>query len=123
VNNEEEDEDGEDGEDDIMEGSTFNRRVRRVRSGIKTRSNHGRRMRGVSAQSRSHQINLPEPPLSNKLNHQLPLHESEVNLSNEFNNLDSISPLQLFKLFFTDIILRAIVNNTNKYGRNKKQDL
>ena len=79
----------------------------------------GRRNRNIQSQ----QINIPNPLPFNRFIHQYPLHdEPGLNLPYEYSILDSITPYDIFKLFFLNEILRTIVNNTNKYGKQKKED-
>src|SRR5437764_13325449 len=86
---------------------------------IQTERSSRERRRNSQTQS---QINLPPPPPFNHLNHQHLLHESDVNLPYEYSILDSITPWDIFRLFFSNEILRVIANNTNKYGRYKNED-
>ena len=110
-----EDEDETDEENEISTFSGGNRSRSRARS--------DRRGGGRNRNTQSQQINLPSSPSFNKFAHQYPLYnEPHLNLPYEYSILDSITPYDIFKLFFSNEILRTIVNNTNKYGKQKKED-
>lgn len=76
-------------------------------------------MEGVRRNDIEPFIQLPPPPQFNQFNHEFSLHEPIVVLPYEFRNLDSVTPYHIFRLFFSNQVLRSIINNTNKYGQSK----
>lgn len=61
------------------------------------------------------ETSLPQPEPFTPLKHLFKSHEAKVNLPRDLD-LDTITPLSLFVLFFSDKILDEIVKNTNNYA-------
>jgi hypothetical protein len=62
---------------------------------------------------------LPELPTFDPLQPTVTLHKSWNQLPNLFSELDAVTPIQIFKLFFTNSIMGQLVANTNSYAQQQ----
>jgi len=104
---------------------TTHKRSKKSRAGGRAKNANKRTKKGKEIESNkgkeieSNKIpTLPEPPIFEPMENIYELHKGYTTLPPEIER-GTISPLILFRLFFSDYYLKLIVNHTNEYEKIK----
>ncbi|CAG8651798.1 1489_t:CDS:1 [Cetraspora pellucida] len=97
-------------EADESENETTNSKNKKKR-GKETNSNRAKKKKVSQS---SNLLDLPPPLSFQKFQHTKPYHTSQIKLSNKLTI--KVTPHLIFHLFFTDLQLNTIVENTNYYA-------